>query len=193
MLNGSIRWIINPVRLRWCHYFLTDKISNHPLATYCRCCQCLHVEFWLIIWLRRRFLNEKKWMPSLATPPSRWWPEGGCGAAQLHILARPFPQGHSPMQPLLPIVSRAFPQEVASALATHGVAPVTSVAYEEEGMDGHLGAGEASYPRVPSHAQGLQTNHCQPHQQVANVSLSAIVHRVCLSAPVGALIVIVWH
>ena len=76
------------------------------------------------------------------------------------------------------LVSGAFPQEVASALATHGVAPVTPVAYEE-GMDGHLGAGEAPYPRVPSHAQVvLQTNHCQPHQPVANVSLSAIAHQV---------------
>ena len=54
---------------------------------------------------------------------------------QLHILARPFPQGQPPPMPL---VSRAFPQEVTSALATHGVVPVTSVAYEQA-LDGHLG------------------------------------------------------
>ena len=86
------------------------------------------------------------------------------------------------------LVSGAFPQEVASALATHGVAPVTPVAYEE-GMDGHLGTGEPPYPRVPSHAQVvLQTN--QPHQPTSSqcqlVSNSS-------PSPRGALYVIMRH
>ena len=73
--------------------------------------------------------------PSLPTPPTvgDLWVD--VALPQLHILARPFPQGQPPPMPL---VSGAFPQEVTSALATHGVVPVTSVAYEQA-LDGHLG------------------------------------------------------
>ena len=93
---------------------------------------------------------------------------GGCGAAPASYPRASLPTGSLTNATL---VSGAFPQEVASALATHGVAPVTPVAYEGASMDGHLGAGEAPYPRVSSHAQPLQTNH-QLHQPEDNVSKS---------------------
>ena len=74
---------------------------------------------------------------------------------QLHILARPFPQGQPPPMPL---VSRAFPQEVTSALATHGVVPVTSVAYEQA-LDGHLGGSMKLHilASLPTHQVSKQT------------------------------------
>ena len=105
---------------------------------------------------------------------------GGCGAAPASYPRASLPTGSLTNATL---VSGAFPQEVASALATHGVAPVTPVAYEQATMDGHLGAGEAPYPRVSSHAQALQTN--QLHQSEANVNLSAIAHKLVMQMGVA--------
>ena len=94
---------------------------------------------------------------------------GGCGAASASYPRASLPTGS--LTNATP-VSGAFPQEVGSALATHEVAPVTPVAYEQ-GLDGHLGAGEAPYPRVTSHARALQTNQLPE----ANANLSVIAHK----------------